>query len=286
MPYVQGQGLIAKSQVINLGSVKLTVLPPPPGMKDQNINSVGLLVTYGSFRALMTGDSETPETKAWLNQLPASTLGPIDVYKSIHHGAKNGDWAGWLAAVRPSTVVIGVGPNNYGHPTAEALALYKKANAAIYRTDLNGTVTVQPGGTYQISAGKGTGTPATRTAAPTPPRTSGRAPPRYVPQLRGRPRRRESAAPAGSARVLAQVGPGRRRPRLRMTRSATPNRTPANPRLAWFVLCGLLSGITLGQLLGGYLPAPWWACAVTPPTVLLVTVLLGRRRGSRLSSVM
>ena len=169
------QGLIARSQVINLGSVKLTVIPPPLGMKDQNTNSVGLLVTYGSFRALMTGDSETPETTAWLKQLPASTLGPIDVYKSIHHGAKNGDNAAWLAAVRPANVVIGVGPNNYGHPTAEALALYKKAGAAIYRTDLNGTVTVtvRPGGTYQISAAKGTGTPATRTTAPTPPRTSG-----------------------------------------------------------------------------------------------------------------
>lgn len=67
-----------------------------------------------------------------------------------------------------------------------------------------------------------------------------------------------------------------------MTRSATPNRTLANPRLAWLVLCGILSGITLGQLLGGHLTALWWAWAVTPPTVLLVTVLLGRRRGSRL----
>ncbi|GGB79670.1 hypothetical protein [Deinococcus soli (ex Cha et al. 2016)] len=64
------QGLIARSQVINLGSVKLTVLPPPPGMKNQNTNSVWRLVQYGSFRALMTGDSETPETKAWLKQLP------------------------------------------------------------------------------------------------------------------------------------------------------------------------------------------------------------------------
>ena len=168
------QGLIAKGQVINLGSVKLTVLPPPPGMKDQNTSSVGLLVQYGSFRALMTGDSETPETTAWLRQYPAATLGPVDVYKSIHHGARNGDSIRWLAAVRPANVVIGVGPNNYGHPTAEAITLYKKAGAAIYRTDLNGTVTVtvQPGGAYTLSAAKGTGTAATRTQAPpsvTPP---------------------------------------------------------------------------------------------------------------------
>ncbi|WP_246581204.1 hypothetical protein [Deinococcus aestuarii] len=57
------QGLLAKDQVINLGSVRVTVLPPPPGMpEERNVNSVGLLIQYGTFRALMTGDSETPET--------------------------------------------------------------------------------------------------------------------------------------------------------------------------------------------------------------------------------
>lgn len=157
------QGLLASDRTINLGSVKITVLPPPAGTpgSDQNLNSVGLLVQYGSFKALMTGDSETAETAAWLKKYPTSTLGPIDVYKSIHHGAKNGDNPAWLSAVRPANVVIGVGPNNYGHPTAEALALYKTAGAAIYRTDLNGTVTVtvQPGGKYTLMAEKGTGTP-------------------------------------------------------------------------------------------------------------------------------
>lgn len=165
------QGLVAKDQVINLGSVKLTVLPPPPGMpNEQNLHSVGLLVQYGKFKALMTGDSETAETQAWLKKYPASVLGPVDVYKSIHHGARNGDNPAWLAAVRPSNVVIGVGPNNYGHPTAEALALYKKAGAAIYRTDLNGTVTVtvKPGGTYSITAEKGTGTNRQIPVKPTP----------------------------------------------------------------------------------------------------------------------
>ncbi|GAA5504097.1 hypothetical protein Dxin01_03865 [Deinococcus xinjiangensis] len=151
------KGMVAANQNINLGSVKLTVLAPPAGMNDQNTNSVGLLVQYGTFRALMTGDSETPETAGWLRQYPASALGPIDVYKSIHHGAANGDSAAWLKVVRPKNVVIGVGPNNYGHPTARALSLYQAAGAAVYRTDLNGTVTVQvqPGGQYSITSEKG-----------------------------------------------------------------------------------------------------------------------------------
>lgn len=153
------QGLVAKDQVINLGSVKVTVLPPPPGMPqtEQNLNSVGLLVQYGTFRLLMTGDSETPETQAWLKKYPASVLGPVDVYKSIHHGARNGDHLAWLNAVRPRNVVVSVGPNNYGHPTAEALALYRRVGATTYRTDQQGTVTVvvQPGGKFAITTERG-----------------------------------------------------------------------------------------------------------------------------------
>ncbi|AZI45227.1 MBL fold metallo-hydrolase (plasmid) [Deinococcus psychrotolerans] len=54
------KGLVAIDQIINLGSVKVTVIPPP-GMKagDQNLHSVGLLIQYGNFKVLMTGDSET-----------------------------------------------------------------------------------------------------------------------------------------------------------------------------------------------------------------------------------
>ncbi|MFC5849635.1 excalibur calcium-binding domain-containing protein [Deinococcus petrolearius] len=179
------QGLVAKDQqVINLGSVKLTVLAPPPGMPrgEQNTNSVGLLVEYGTFRALMTGDSETPQTAAWLRKYPASLLGPIDVYKSIHHGAANGDTAAWLAAVRPKNVVIGVGPNNYGHPTPSALNLYRSVGAGIFRTDQQGTVTVtvQAGGKYAITTERGRATERPAAAPTTAPRPVS-APPAAAP---------------------------------------------------------------------------------------------------------
>ena len=157
------QGVLAQGQdrVINIGDVKVTVMTPPAGMKkdDQNLNSVGLLVQYGTFRALLTGDSESAETRGWLKKYTPAQLGPIDVYKSIHHGAANGDSAAWLAAVRPRNVVVSVGPNNYGHPTATALNLYKKVGATVWRTDQQGTVTVtvQPNGKYAIATEKGRG---------------------------------------------------------------------------------------------------------------------------------
>lgn len=60
------QGVRATNQTITLGGVSIRVLAPPPGMPagDQNLNSVGLLVQYGTFRALMTGDSGPQQTAA------------------------------------------------------------------------------------------------------------------------------------------------------------------------------------------------------------------------------
>ncbi|ADV66326.1 ComEC/Rec2 family competence protein [Deinococcus maricopensis] len=143
----------ASARTFTLGDATVQILPPPAGMPDdQNLNSVGVLVKFGAFRALMTGDSETAETKAWLAAGALDGLGPVNVYKSIHHGAANGDNAAWLAAVQPQNVVIGVGKNNYGHPTRTALNLYKSVGAKVYRTDRNGTVTVtvQADGSFEL----------------------------------------------------------------------------------------------------------------------------------------
>lgn len=168
------QGMVADNQVFNLGSVKVTVLAPPAGMPRgyQNVNSVGLLIEYAGFRALMTGDSELLETNGWLRKYPPSFLGPVNVYKSIHHGASNGDTPAWLAAVRPQNVVISVGPNTYGHPTRTALNLYRSVGATVYRTDEQGTVTVtvQPSGAFSIATERGAAVQVAPVSPVVPPR--------------------------------------------------------------------------------------------------------------------
>lgn len=135
----------ASDDTVELGSVRLNVLAPPPGMGGgQNENSVGVMVEFGEFRALLTGDSELRQTRAWLNDHPPERFGPVQVYKSIHHGADNGDHADWLAAVRPENVVVSVGANNpYGHPSEAVLALYREHGATVFRTDEHGSVTVR-----------------------------------------------------------------------------------------------------------------------------------------------
>src|SRR5207249_3488451 len=60
------QYLDASHRTITLGSAQLHVLPHPPS-RDQNNASVGLLIQYGDFRALLTGDSGLYELRHWLN---------------------------------------------------------------------------------------------------------------------------------------------------------------------------------------------------------------------------
>jgi competence protein ComEC len=49
----------ATSKTILLGSATLTILPPPNWGRSTNNESIGILVEYGEFRALLTGDSES-----------------------------------------------------------------------------------------------------------------------------------------------------------------------------------------------------------------------------------
>ena len=143
---------------IALGDVIIEVLPPPgiAGMGN-NDNSVGLVIEYGDFRAALTGDAEAPEFAWWLDNVP-ELLSEVDVYKSSHHGSRNGDGPANLIRFRPQTVLIGVGEgNSYNHPTDRALRLYRAIGADIYRTDLNGTVVIEAwaDGSYTVTPERG-----------------------------------------------------------------------------------------------------------------------------------
>ncbi len=138
---------------LELGSVTLRVLPPPAQGASLNDQSVGLIVEYGEFTALLTGDAQVPELEHFLR------LGVPDVtvLKASHHGAEDGVSPAWLGATRPEIVVISCGRDNqHGHPDAGALGLYEAAAQAIYRTDLHGDVTIRGArdGSYEIVTGR------------------------------------------------------------------------------------------------------------------------------------
>ena len=142
--------LAAEPRNIQLGEASVEVLANHPAPRHVNDGSVALLVRYGGFSVLLTGDAET-EALDYL--VDTGAVPDITVLKASHHGSDNGFTEDWLTAARPEVVVVSVGANNaYGHPGELALAAYYAAAGDVYRTDLDGSVTVRGfrNGRYRI----------------------------------------------------------------------------------------------------------------------------------------
>jgi beta-lactamase superfamily II metal-dependent hydrolase len=133
------QYLNPTSRTIFLDSLRVRIIAPPFEKVDQNNGSVGVLIEFGEFRALYTGDSEQRELEAWIRtgQLP-----PVTLLKAAHHGARNGITRTLVAATRPRVVLISVGPNGYGHPAPDVELAWEQSGARVYRTDVHGHIEV------------------------------------------------------------------------------------------------------------------------------------------------
>lgn len=127
-------------------SVSMQVFGPPSAFcfDDGNDNSLILRVAYGDVSVLFTGDVNT-EAQDWCAGKYAQHLRST-ILKMPHHGSYNAVNGTFIRAVSPRTAVISCGENPYGHPHEKTLAFYKRRGAALYRTDLNGTVTVRTDG--------------------------------------------------------------------------------------------------------------------------------------------
>lgn len=153
-----GSQLVAPiRRTIALGNAQLLIIPPPldPDF-DRNNNSIGIMIDFGSFEAALTGDAEDDEFDWWLDNTP-QYLEEVEVYKSSHHGSKNGDSEKSVTTFSPETVVIGVSStNSFGHPSQEALALYASVEAKVYRTDQQGNVVISAtsDGRYRVTTEK------------------------------------------------------------------------------------------------------------------------------------
>lgn len=121
---------------LRLGEARLTFLGPQGTEPDDNARSLVFVLEWRGRRALFTGDAPAPSEAAW----PAL---PIHLLKVGHHGSKTSTGEELLEKTRPQVALIGVGRNNYGHPSAEVLARLGRYGVEVHRTDREGAIRVQ-----------------------------------------------------------------------------------------------------------------------------------------------
>ncbi|PYS46957.1 MAG: hypothetical protein DMF68_17435 [Acidobacteria bacterium] len=132
------------------GGAQLTVLAPiqPFFTKDQlrsganepNANSVVTRLDYGDFSMLLTGDAEA-ETEARLMTTGANIK--AKVLKVGHHGSRYASSESFLKQGGFEAAVISDGADNrYGHPSQDTLDRFKSTGIKLYRTDLEGEITI------------------------------------------------------------------------------------------------------------------------------------------------
>ncbi len=134
-----------------IGGALVEILYPPAdltvndyGYNGLNNTSLVIRITYGAVSFLLTGDIEREAEEALLRS--GQNL-RADVMLSPHHGSATSSAPDFLRAVAPRMVVISVGFENWmGLPHPLILQRYAQAGCAVYRTDLNGAVTVSTDG--------------------------------------------------------------------------------------------------------------------------------------------
>ena len=150
------------------GGAILTVLGPTEpfftreqmkaGGNDTNANSIVLRLDYGDFSMLLMGDAEKQTEERMMSKdlnLKAKVI------KVAHHGSKYATSENFVKRVQPEAAIISDGSwNRYGHPAQVVLDHLKAANAKVYRTDLQGEVTIttkgkgDSGRLYEIKTAK------------------------------------------------------------------------------------------------------------------------------------
>jgi competence protein ComEC len=139
-------------------------LEPADGGTAINNVSIVLLGETDRGRFLLAGDIEEEIDP----RLIARGLPRVDLLKVAHHGSRTSSTAAFLDAVRPRAAIVSVGTGNpYGHPAPATLARIALRGAALFRTDLNGTVEATFGDRgLEIRGDRGGGASAERTTAP------------------------------------------------------------------------------------------------------------------------
>lgn len=110
---------------------------------DENINSLIFKIHAGGMSILITGDITAEGERAMTEKYRGTDVLRADVLKVAHHGSKYSSTEEFLDAVKPKVAMIGVGKNNYGHPSDEVIEKLKEKGIITYRTDVDGAIGIR-----------------------------------------------------------------------------------------------------------------------------------------------
>ena len=151
------------------GGARLTILAPnePFFTKEQmktggnvtNANSVVMRLDYGDFSMLLPGDAEEQTEHRMLTR---DVNLKARIVKVAHHGSKYATSQDLIDRLKPEVAIISCGEwNRYGHPSQVVLDRLRAATVKLYRTDLQGEITITTRGRendYVIKTAKETTT--------------------------------------------------------------------------------------------------------------------------------
>ena len=142
------QHIIAiKGNAWNIGPAEIRVLQANNGLTETNQNSIVTKLIYGNIDTLFNGDCDNECEKLLMDKDVQS-----EILRVAHHGSKFATEADFLEKVKPQVAIISVGPNSYGHPAQETLDRISQGGVLVYRTDIEGDITVAlDGNSYEVS---------------------------------------------------------------------------------------------------------------------------------------
>ena len=145
-----GQALKAGDKITIDKNYYIEVLAPgdflsQKDLKNMNNTSLVLMLHYGSFKMLLTGDAEAPVEDA-LQQKYGTAL-QADVLKVGHHGSKTSSYWPFISKVKPKYALISCGDFSiYKHPNKNVVGSLTHLGAKVLTTHDHGTLTVTTDG--------------------------------------------------------------------------------------------------------------------------------------------
>lgn len=145
-----GQALKAGDKITIDKNYYIEVLAPgdflsKKDLKNMNNTSLVLMLHYGSFKMLLTGDAEAPVEDAL--QKKYGTALQADVLKVGHHGSKTSSYWPFISKVKPKYALISCGDFSiYKHPNKNVVGSLTHLGAKVLTTHDHGTLTVTTDG--------------------------------------------------------------------------------------------------------------------------------------------